>query len=117
MKRTESDLVRACLSYLAAQGVFCFRINAGMVAMPAADGGRRRVVRLAPAGCPDILGLYQTRAAGMGRMIGVECKLPGRKSTPVQMEFQHRIRECGGAVAEVHSVHELDSWWKSEIDY
>ena len=108
--------MQACLFYLTAQGVFCFRINAGMVAMPGVNGGRRRVVRLAPAGCPDILGLYQTLSAGIGRMIGVECKMPGRKSTPVQLEFQRMIRLCGGAAAEVHSVHELADWWKSEID-
>jgi len=52
-------------------------------------------------GWPDIEGMVD------GMFFGIEVKRPGRDATPIQAERLRQIREAGGIVAVVHSVHEL----------
>lgn len=67
-----------------------------------ANGGR---MHLAPAGSPDIVG-WRVRD---GRFVGLEVKLPGvarSKATPVQLDWQARMRECGCLCGVVRTVAE-----------
>jgi len=43
----------------------------------------KRLVQMAPAGCPDIIGWQK----GTGKFIGVECKVGKNKRTPLQEQF------------------------------
>ena len=65
-------------------------------------------------GRPDV---YAHRG---GRTIAIETKRPGEASTPIQVDYHHRLRSHGVPVLEAHSVQELvrwldaDTWGKSQ---
>ena len=93
---TENDHVRVCLKWHNAEGFPAWRQNAGGVP----TGSYR--MRLAPKGAADITGILPD-----GRRLEVECKLPGRKQSPSQREFEQLIADCGGVYLCVHSLDEL----------
>ena len=72
----ESDVLAACLQYLAVKGVFAWRHNQG--AIPRKGGGYRRFVGL--RGVSDILGILPQRAEvvgeGMVRFGNLSTKYP-----------------------------------------
>jgi hypothetical protein len=97
----ETDIVRACLAYLRARGVFAFRVNSGAVA--GEHKGKRRFVRFNGAkGCSDILGVLPG-----GRFLAVEAKRPGNRPTADQAAFLAAVSAAGGLALVVHDVAEL----------
>lgn len=107
----ESDVLAACLHYLALKGVFAWRQNQG--AIPLTGGGYRKFVGL--RGVADILGILpqQVDLPGEGRvrfgnLLAVEVKRPGEKPRPDQGAFLARVNELGGVGVCVHSVRELE---------
>ena len=108
----ESDVLAACLQYLALKGVFAWRQNQG--AIPRKGGGYRRFVGL--RGVSDILGILPQRAEvvgeGMvrfGNLLAVEVKRPGEKPRSEQTAFLERVNGLGGVGLCVHSVGELEA--------
>ena len=107
----ETDLVRACLDWLALHRIKAWRMNNTGIFDPT-----RQVFRSfhGEKGVPDILGIFpQTvtlgdgRVATFGNFLGVECKLPGEKPRPEQAAFLQEIRDRGGIALCVHSLDEL----------
>ena len=89
----ESDVLAACLQYLAVQGIFAWRQNQG--AIPRKEGGYRRFVGL--RGVSDILGILPHAAevvgegeVRFGNLLAVEVKRPGEKPRPEQTAFLER---------------------------
>lgn len=93
----EADVQRACLQLLAVRGVWAWRTNAGAVKVGS------RLVQLAPAGTPDILGVLPG-----GRLLAVEVKAAGGRLRPSQKAWADEARRAGAAVLLVRSAGELD---------
>ncbi len=99
----ETDLVRACLQYLALLRIPAWRINSGAMRVRGASG-RERFIRFNGAkGCADVLGLLPPS----GRFLAIECKMPGRSTTADQAAFLDAVRTAGGLALVVHDVAEL----------
>lgn len=94
----ERDVLKACLQFLSAHGIFHWRQN--QVAVPLPNGKFRRFVGL--LGVADILGVLDR-----GRFLAVEVKRPGGKTSPHQEEFLERVSSLGGVALCVSSVEEL----------
>ena len=108
----ETDLVRACLDWLALHRIKAWRMNNTGIFDPA-----RKVFRSfhGERGVPDILGIFpQTvrlddgSTVTFGNFLGVECKRPGEKPRPEQEMFLREIRDRGGIGLCVHSLTELE---------
>ncbi len=102
MKATkESDVLSACLQYLALRGCFCWRNNTG--AFAGEYKGRKRFVRYGLKGSSDILGVMPG-----GRLIAVETKRPkGGKLSPEQAAFIDAVNRAGGLAVCVSDVAQL----------
>jgi hypothetical protein len=107
----ESDVLSACLQWLALRRVFHWRQNQG--AVPLKGGGFRRIVGL--RGLPDVLAIIpRSRPAtggGTERLAvfcGIEVKRPGERPRPEQRAFLDRLNALGGIGLCVHSVTELE---------
>lgn len=103
-KVKETDIQRACMEYLQAQGIFCWRSN--QIPVPLKGGGFRRFAGM--KGVSDILGCLPG-----GRFLACEIKKPGKYMTPEQREFQETIAGLGGVALCVRSVEELAEDMKS----
>lgn len=101
-KVKETEIVRACLDYLAARKIFAWRQNQG--AIPTAHGGFRRFVGL--RGVSDILGILP---GGTGRFLAIEVKRPGGRTSPEQETFLANVTALGGVACVAHSVDELEA--------
>ena len=55
------------------------------------ESGKKRYIRMAPAGTADIIGMLKG-----GAFFAIEVKKPGGKATKLQQEFLERIRKGGG---------------------
>jgi hypothetical protein len=98
----ETDLVRACLAWLALNRIPAWRQNAG--AATATSNGKTRYVRFCGAdGVSDILGLLPPT----GRMLAVECKVGKRQVTAQQAAFLAKVAEAGGLALVVRDLLEL----------
>jgi hypothetical protein len=98
----ETDLVRTVLEYLALRRIPAWRANTGAMRIAGA-GGRQRFVQFNVKGCADVLGLLPPS----GRLLAVECKMPGRKTTADQQAFLDNIAAAGGLALVVRDVAEL----------
>jgi hypothetical protein len=108
----ETDLVRACLDWLALHRVLAWRANNTGIYDPG-----RKVFRSFHGlkGVADILGilprtvtLHDGSAATFGSLLGVECKRAGEKPRPEQEAFLGAVRARGGIAVCVHSLRELE---------
>ena len=100
-KLRETDIVRACLEYLAARKIMAWRSNSG--AVKATYGGKTRFVRFNSAkGMSDICAILPG-----GRFCAIEVKRPGGKMTEDQERFQDDVERSGGYAIMVTSVDEL----------
>ena len=100
--RKESDLVRACLEYLAACGIMAWRNNSG--GMKAEYKGKARFMRFGAKGSGDILGILPG-----GRFLSVECKVGKNTPTPAQEDWARRVRVSGGMALTVWTVEGLEA--------
>lgn len=85
MNRSEADIKRAIELYLKAQGhmVIPYRTTGIRTATRGWIPARRK-------GIADLLGLTKD-----GKFFAIECKVPGRKTTPEQEQFLESVRACG----------------------
>lgn len=93
---SETDLVRACLSYLNAVGIPSWRMNTG--ATKIGD----RFIRFGSKGLPDIIGILPG-----GRFLAIECKVKKRKPTVEQEAFIGLVNESGGLAIVARSVDDV----------
>ena len=101
----ESELVKSALVWLKKQPGKYFRINSGVIFIPAKP--KPRMIRLAPAGTSDILGVLPN-----GRFIALEAKVGTNKATPKQLEFLAEVIRNGGHGLVFYSLKELKDYWK-----
>jgi hypothetical protein len=112
LSTTETDLVRACLDWLALHRIKAWRMNNTGIFDPVKKIHRRfHGLR----GVSDILGILpQTvRLADgaeemFGNFLAIEVKKPGEKPRPEQQAFLQDIRAAGGIALCVHSLGELE---------
>jgi hypothetical protein len=95
----EQSLVNAILSLLALRGVVAWRVNSGSVKTE-----RGTLVRLAPAGTSDIIGIVPPD----GKLLAVEAKIWPNTPTPHQEAFLERVRAAGGMAIVAYSVEDVD---------
>lgn len=92
------DLVRRGLQVHPAVA-WVVRMNTGQFEV--GDGDRKRMVRAAFVGCPDLFGQMAT-----GELLGIEVKRPGNKPTVEQQAVIDRINRHGGCAGCAHDVRE-----------
>jgi len=107
LKNNETAIVRACLDLLALRGIMAWRNNTTGVYDPSRMKFRTFTGR---KGVSDILGILPIS----GRLLAVECKMPGKKMTPDQCQFIDDVRRFGGLALCVHGVDELDKALRME---
>lgn len=109
----EGVVLKACLSFLAVNGIFCFRNNTG--GTPLHDGsGKWRPGPKSSIGSADIIGVARwTWHDNQGREyrwplpLAVEVKSKRGKQSPAQREFQQKWEAAGGLYVLCRSVDEL----------
>lgn len=102
---TESNVVAACMDYLLQKGHYVWRNNTGVTKAEyeMKDGTvKKRFWRAGVVGSSDILGIAKD-----GKMIAVECKKPGKKTTEAQDEFLQKIDKRGGYAIIAFGIDEL----------
>jgi hypothetical protein len=104
MRYRESAVVNACLRLLFLRGVAAWRVNSGSVKVG------KRLVRLAPAGTPDILGVLPAHGGHPpGRLLGVECKRKGGKLRDSQRAWMESMEPRGVLYLVVTDAAQLDA--------
>lgn len=99
---TESQIQGDCLDWLAWHQILAFRVNSGQV-LVANRNGSPRMIKLAPPGTADIIGMLPG-----GRFLAVECKTRKGKQTPEQEEFEQRVLANGGVYVLARSSEDLE---------
>ena len=97
----EAPVVRDCLKWLHARGIFAWRNNTGTAWI-----GEQPVTFGYP-GSGDILGILPD-----GRLLAVECKSPTGTQSAKQKEFQAKIEANHGVYILARNVGELERWLK-----
>lgn len=101
-KQSENDVVKGCLSLLAACRIPAWRINnVGIF-----DQAKGRYRFNGTHGIPDILGLLPKDG---GQFLGVECKHGKNKPSEAQTAILETINQAGGLGVVVWSVDDLAS--------
>lgn len=99
--QTETQIQKQILDYLKdCPYVHVWRSNAGQV---------QKNVKLAPKGCPDIIG-YITEVPlrpVWGHFIGFEVKQPGKLQTQDQQDWEADMDMAGALYFVVHSVEDV----------
>ena len=93
----ETDLIRECLRWCVAHGIFAWRNNSGTL-----WSGNRPISYGLP-GSGDILGCLSD-----GRFLAVECKSSTGKQSDAQKRFQEKIEAHGGLYLLIWSLQELE---------
>lgn len=96
-KIPESGVVSSCLGLLEIIGIQAWRNNTG-----ALKDNKGRLVRYGKKGSADIIGILPG-----GKFLSVECKAPGGRVRPDQIDFMNMINKNGGLACIVHSCDEL----------
>jgi hypothetical protein len=95
-KNNETSLVYSCLDYLSKIGVPSWRNNSGGMKKG------KHFIKFGDKGSPDILGI-----APGGRLLCVECKMPGNNLTKHQAAWLERAAKHGAAVCVAYSIDDL----------
>lgn len=106
---SEQDLVNVILDWLVYQGAWAFRANSGVMPIEGKNG-RRRLFCGAPAGTPDIIGIWP---GGLG--FGIECKVGSNKPTDLQKTKLEQINRCGGLAIVAYSVEDVENAFRERI--
>lgn len=105
--KPETTLVRECIAWCRAQGLFVWRNNTGTFQMG------NRWLKFSIVGAPDIIGLLPN-----GKFLGIECKVKPNKQSDTQKHFEANITTNKGVYIVVYSVYELANklplGWKVE---
>lgn len=111
---SETQIVRSILQALQAKGVWCWRANSGTQVLAASKVHARRVLRGAPAGTPDIIGVYPP---GSGQLFGLEVKTETGRVLATQQRWHEKATAQGVRVAVVRSIRDalgaLEQWRKA----
>ena len=100
----ESIILDSCLHYLQVRGIYHWRNSTGAIRL-----GPGRFMRFGKVGSSDILGLLPG-----GRFLAIECKAPGGRLSPEQVEFLERIRGLGGFAIVAKSFKDIDDALRAE---
>lgn len=102
---SESDIVRSCLQFLKAKGIYAWRSNNVGVFNYKTKGYFFHGLR----GVSDILGILPQKCpcALQGVLLAIECKVEGKNPTNEQSSFLREITERGGIAIVAHSIEEL----------
>lgn len=103
MKVLERDIQRAILEFLALHRIPAWRTNAGLTRIPGTATTKARVIRGAPVGTADIIGLLPPA----GTFLGIEVKAPQGKVTAAQQAWLERIQEAGGCAIVARSTSDV----------
>lgn len=98
---TEKEIQNSILAYLELSGHFVWRNNSGVVKQQD-KYGHTRMWRAGIKGGSDILGVAKD-----GRMIAVECKRKGNKTTPIQEAFLDEVAKRGGYAKVAYSLDDV----------
>lgn len=93
----EAPILKAILQALELRGVCAWRANAGLTVI--GKGTSRRVIRGAPPGTPDVIGILKG-----GRFFGLEVKSPTGRANRAQLAWQRRANELGARYEVVRDV-------------
>lgn len=110
-------MVAAILKALALKGIWAWRANSGTQVIAASKRARRRAIKGAPAGTPDIL-LVLRRVPGCDDDVGALCGLEVKSETGTQRlsqkAWQAKAERHGVRYAVVRSVREalaaVEAW-------
>ncbi len=102
MSLPERSIQSQVLQYLGYRGIKAFRINSGMIAT--GEGRNRRLVRLAPKGFSDIVGVLPES----GRALFIEVKAPKGKLTIHQQLFLEEMRGQGAVAFVARSIEDCE---------
>jgi len=94
----ETQLVKACLDYLRALGVFAWRQNQGGI-----KRGKAYYRFCGASGISDIIGILPG-----GRFLAIECKRAPNKLTPAQADFLDRVNKAGGVGRVAYLVDDIE---------
>lgn len=98
-RASETQLVAACLDWLAVHRIMAWRNNTQGVYDPVRKKFRTFTGR---KGVADILGVLPG-----GRALAVECKMVGNKPTPDQVSFGIEFVGMGGLYVLAYSIDDL----------
>ena len=101
-KRTETDIVRACLSWLVLRRIPAWRNNTGAIVQRYKN--KSRLIRFGHRGMSDILGIMPPD----GRFLAIECKTDRGKTTEYQEVFLREIRDAGGIAFVARGIDDLE---------
>jgi len=96
----EAVVLRSCLAYLQARGIFAWRNGSGRARF--GSGSAARWVQFGVVGGADILGVLPD-----GRILAVETKATCGRTSPEQDAFLEAIRGAGGVALVCRSVDDL----------
>lgn len=96
---TEQRLTMSIIQALTARRIWCWRVNSGVVVT--GTGASRRMVKMAPAGTPDILGVV-----GDGRLFGLEVKTAKGRLAASQVAWAAKAVANGVRTRVVRSIGE-----------
>lgn len=94
----ERAVQRAIVVYLRARGCLVAVTDAGAAFRAGSFGGDT-----VPPGWPDITGLLPD-----GRFIGVECKAPDGRQSPVQKDLEQEIRRRNGIYILARGIDDVE---------
>jgi hypothetical protein len=98
---SEADLMRLIMRECSKGNVRLMRNNSGKLP----DRLGRYVTYGLGIGSSDLVGIKR-RDDGVGQMVALEVKLPGKRATPGQLDFLLMIQSMGGLGGVAHSVEE-----------
>lgn len=104
-KGREGDLVRACIQLLTARGWLALRQNVARIVLTDAKG-KRRMLRQGEVGMVDVLAFMGFNGVYTD-VLGIECKRPGNKPTPEQLDMHARLRAHHVRVLTIYDIADL----------
>jgi len=106
LKQSEHEIQSAILEVLSCMGVKAWRMNTGRYGV--GEGKYRRFIMGAPAGTPDIIGILgRNYKKHFGRMIAIEVKKPGGKTSIIQDRVINEFLDFGAYTFIAYSVDDV----------
>lgn len=109
-RKNETKIQKTIVDALTAAGIYCLRINSGVVQT------KRGFCHLAPKGTPDVIGSLPASAGA--KFFALEVKQPGEKLSPEQLAWRDMAERNGILHATVTSAAEalqvVNAWCFAE---
>lgn len=105
---SEIQITRQIMSYLAFKGYYVMRLNSGM--LPMGEGRYRRMIRMLPAGTPDIMAFKVITDPDVDYvdLLFIECKRPGNKPTDRQRAAMQELEAHGARCFVATSIEDVE---------